>query len=81
MLYNVIIIAILAVGVLGIAISSIVVLTHYARKRPNWKVEVNVRLFGCSFGAKASTWDSKADKDGPTDNTNPKEPSIVKRSS
>lgn len=81
MLYNIIIIAILAVGVLGVAIASIVILSHHARKRPNWKVEVNLKLFGCSFGAKASTWDSKEDKGGSADKTNPREPSIVKKSS
>lgn len=77
MLYNVIIIAILVVGVLGVAIASIVILSNYAGKQPNGKVEVNFKLFGCSFGAKASTGDVKHD-DKTSDS---KGLSIVKKSS
>lgn len=54
MAFNLVIIAILVIGILGVAIASIIILARYADKHPNGQIEVNFKVLGCSFGAKAS---------------------------
>ena len=55
---NLLIFLVLIIGVLSIAIATIKILVRFAEKHPNGKIEVNFKILGCSFGAKASVEDN-----------------------
>ena len=54
MVSNMVIIGILVIGMLIVAIASIAILANYVKKHPIGKMEVFLKVPGCSFGAKAS---------------------------
>lgn len=57
MLSNLVVIAIVAIGIILLSLVAIILLSKYAGKHQNVHIEVFFKIFGCSFGAKASAED------------------------